>query len=174
MSGLSHFEMGNSMAYNLMNSEEREAAMGLEDLEMRVKKLEDLEEIKKLHQKYISLMDNLRYEDLLDLFTQDATSEIRNMGVKRGRQELAEVYLGVLARKRGSVRYDGHMAVHPEISVDGDTARGTWLIYMLFSKPTIQWVQGRNEVEYRKENGIWKISKLKFTRTLASDLSLYP
>jgi hypothetical protein len=53
-------------------------------------------------------------------------------------------------------------------------AKGTWLIYMLFSKPTIQWVQGKNECEYRKENGKWKLSKLKFTRTLASDPSLYP
>jgi hypothetical protein len=66
------------------------------------------------------------------------------------------------------------MAVQPEIHVSGDTAHGTWLIYMLFSKPTIQWVQGRNECEYRKVDGKWKLSKLKFTRTLASDPGLYP
>jgi hypothetical protein len=148
--------------------------MSLEDLEKRVKALEDLEEIKKLQQKYIGLMDNLRYEEVLDLFTEDGTTEVRSSGVKRGRQEIAEIYLGVLAKKRGTVRYEGHMAVHPEIKVEGDTAKGTWLIYMLFSRPTIQWVQGRNDVEYRKENGVWKISKLKFTRTLASDPAMYP
>ena len=148
--------------------------MSLEELEKRVRALEDLEEIKKLHQHYINLMDDLKYEEVLDLFTEDATSEVRNLGVKRGRNEMAEIYLGVLAKKRGKERFDSHMAIEPDITVDGNTAKGTWLIYIFFSKPEIQWVQGKNECEYRKEDGIWKISKLKFTRTLASDSSLYP
>jgi ketosteroid isomerase-like protein len=151
----------------------KEDAMSLEELEKRVKAIEDLEEIKKLHQNYINLMDNLQYEQVLDLFTEDATAEVRRSGVKRGKKEMAEIYLGTLARGRGGSRHDGHMAIEPDISVEGNTARGSWLIYMFFSKPTIQWVQGRNECEYRKENGKWKISKLKFTRTLASDPSLY-
>jgi hypothetical protein len=148
--------------------------MSLEDLEKRLQTLEDLEEIKKLHQKYISLMDNLRYEEVLDLFTEDGSTEIRNSGVKTGRKELYDIYVGGLAKKRGAVRYDAHMALQPDITIEGNTARGNWLIYMLFSRPTIQWVQGRNEVEYRKEKGVWKIHKLKFTRTLASDPALYP
>ena len=148
--------------------------MSLEELEKRVKAIEDLEEIKKLHQNYINLMDNLQYEKVLDLFTEDATAEVRNSGVKRGRKELSEIYLEVLAKKRGTSRDVGHMAIEPDITVAGNTAKGTWLIYMFFSKPTIQWVQGKNECEYRKENGKWKISKLRFTRTLASDPSLFP
>ena len=148
--------------------------MTLEELEKRVRTLEDLEEIKKLQQHYIDLMDNLQYEEVLDLFTEDATSEIRNFGVKRGRKEMAEIYLGVIAKKRGNKRFESHMAIEPNITVNGNNAKGTWLIYIFFSKPEIQWVQGKNECEYRKENGIWKISKLKFTRTLASDPSQYP
>ena len=61
--------------------------MSLEALEKRVRALEDLEEIKKLHQHYINLMDDLQYEAVLDLFTEDATSEVRNLGVKRGRSD---------------------------------------------------------------------------------------
>ena len=148
--------------------------MTIEQLEKRLQALEDMEKIKKLHQAYIDLMDNLRYEEVLDLFTEDATSEIRQFGVKKGKQEMATIYLDVLAKRRGDTRFDGHLAVQPDIEVDGDTAKGTWLIYMLFSKPELAWVQGKNECEYKKENGQWKISKLKFTRTLASDPSLYP
>lgn len=147
--------------------------MSLADIEKRIQAIEDLEEIKRLHQNYINLMDNLRYEQVLDLFTEDATVEVRQSGVKRGRKELSEIYHN-LAKTRGSIRYDAHLAVEPDIKVNGDTAQGTWLIYMLFSKPSIQWVQGRNECEYRKEQGKWKISRLKFTRTLASDPALYP
>jgi ketosteroid isomerase-like protein len=148
--------------------------MSLEELEKRIKAIEDLEAIKKLHQKYINLMDDLKYTEVLDLFTDDCTSEVRNSGVKRGKKEIEDIYFKMLAQKRGTVRHDGHLAIHPDITVEGDTARGTWLIYMLFSKPTIQWVQGKNECEYRKVDGEWKIHKLKFTRTLASDPKLYP
>jgi len=147
--------------------------MSLEELEKRIQAIEDLENIKKLHQHYIDLMDNLQYKEVLDLFTEDATVEVRNWGVKRGRKELSEIYIGILAKNRGTSRSEGHMAVEPDITVDGNTAKGTWLIYML-SQPKIQWIQGRNQCEYRKEDGKWKISKLKFTRTLASNPSLYP
>ncbi|MFC1493731.1 nuclear transport factor 2 family protein [Thermodesulfobacteriota bacterium] len=148
--------------------------MSLDDLEKRIKALEDVDAIKKLHQKYINLMDNLEYEEVLDLFTEDASVEVRNLGVKKGKKELREIYIDVLAKNRGNERFDGHMAVQPDITVEGDKAKGTWLIYMLFSRPEIEWVQGKNDCEYRKINSEWKISKLKFTRTLASDESLYP
>ena len=147
--------------------------MDFGEFEKRLKALEDLEEIKKLHQKYMDLMDNLHYEEVLDLFTEDATVQVRNSEIKRGKKELAEIYLGILGKK-GDVRDNAHIVIHPDITVDGDTAKGTWLVYMLFYEPDIQWVQGKNECEYKKENGNWKISKLRFTRTLASDPSLYP
>jgi ketosteroid isomerase-like protein len=146
--------------------------MSLEDLEKRIKALEDVEAIKKLHQQYISYLDTLQFQKALDLFTEDATSEVRNSGVKKGKKAMAEIYLGTLAKR--TQRHDGHLAAQPEITVEGDRAWGTWVIYMFFSVPTVQWVQGRNECEYRKQNGQWKISRLKFTRTLASQPDLYP
>jgi ketosteroid isomerase-like protein len=156
------------------NGLKKEAVMTLEDLGKRVKALEDPEAIKKLHQTYINLMDNLEYEKVLDFFTEDGSAEVRNSGVKQGRKELTQVYIEGLAKRRGKERFDGHTAIEPDITVEGDTARGTWLVYMLFSKPTIEWVQGRNECEYRKENRVWKIKSLKFTRTPASQPELYP
>ena len=149
--------------------------MTLEELEKRVKAIEDMEEIKRLHHRYINLMDNLKYADVLDLFTDDCTSEVRNSGPKHGKKEIEDIYFKMLASKRGPVRNDGHLAIQPEIvMIDDETAHGTWLIYMLFSKPTINWVQGKNECEYKEVNGQWKIHKLKFTRTLASDPTMYP
>ena len=148
--------------------------MLLEELERRIKAIEDMEEIKKLHQRYLNLMDNLDYAAVIDLFTDDCTSEVRNSGVKRGKKEIEDIYFKMLADNRGTARNDGHLAIQPDITVEGDIAHGTWLIYILFSKPTIQWVQGKNECEYKKVDGLWKIHKLKFTRTLASDPSLYP
>jgi hypothetical protein len=144
-----------------------------EIFEKRLTALEDAEKIKKLHQNYMDLMDYLDYESVMDLFTEDATAEVRNSGVKKGKKEISEIYLGKLAKERLK-RTELHMAVQPDITVNGNNAKGTWLIYMLFCVPTPNWVQGINECEYRKENGVWKISKLKFTRTMSTDPSLYP
>jgi ketosteroid isomerase-like protein len=147
--------------------------MKLEDLEKRIKVIEETEEIKKLHHNYINLMDALEYIKVLDLFTDDCIVEVRSSGIKRGKKQIEDIYLGILAKNRGAERHQGHFAVEPDITVDGNTAKGTWLIYMLFDIPN-EWVQGKNECEYRKENGKWKIARLKFTRTLASDPKLYP
>lgn len=149
--------------------------MTLEELEKRVKAIEEIEEIKKLHHRYINLMDALKYDEVIDLFTDDCTSEVRNSGAKHGKKEIEDIYYKMLANKRGAVRNDGHMAIQPEITIiDETTAQGVWLIYMLFSKPVINWVQGKNECEYKKVDGQWKIHKLRFTRTLASDPTMYP
>jgi ketosteroid isomerase-like protein len=147
--------------------------MNIEELARRVQAIEDAEEIKKLHQRYMDLMDDLKYEEVLDLFTEDAAIEVRNSGVKQGADARRELYLGMRDMKHG-VRDNCHMAIHPDITVHGATASGTWLVYMLYEDPEGAWVQGRNEVDYRKENGRWKFSRLKFTRTLASRRDMYP
>ena len=146
--------------------------MDMKDLEKRIQALEDLEAVKKLHQKYIDLMDNLRYPEVLDLFVDDATLEIRNYGALKGKEGLTEVYINQLGRR--TVRSEGHLAIEPDITVDGDTARGTWLVYMLFSKPSVEWVRGRNEAEYVKVDGKWRIKSMKFPRTNASKPDLFP
>jgi ketosteroid isomerase-like protein len=146
--------------------------MTLEQMEKRLRALEDLEEIKKLHRRYISYLDNLRFDKALDLFAEDAIVEVRDSGPRKGKKEIAEIYLGVLAKR--TTRKDGHLVGQPDITVEGDTAKGHWIVYILFSEPSVQWVQGRNDCEYVKEDGHWKFSKLKFTRTLASQPSLFP
>jgi hypothetical protein len=146
--------------------------VNLEELERRVQALEDLEKIKKLHQQYMNLMDVMNYDDVLDLFTEDMTTDIRNSGLKHGKAANKEIY-DFIKKVARPTRSDAHMAIEPDITVNGDMAEGKWLIYILFSDPAIQWVQGINECEYRKEDGEWKISKLKFRRTMASDKSLY-
>jgi ketosteroid isomerase-like protein len=147
--------------------------MDIEELARKVQAIEDAEAVKKLHQRYMDLMDDLRYDEVLDVFTEDASVEVRDSGVLKGTAARKKLYLGLRDMKKG-VKDNCHFAVHPDITVNGNTATGTWLIYMLYEDPEGAWVQGRNEVAYRKENNTWKISRLKFTRTLASRPDMYP
>jgi hypothetical protein len=146
--------------------------MNLEELEKRVMALEDLEEIKILQRQYMACLDNIQFDKVLDFFTEDAEVEVRNSGLQKGKKNFSKIYLETLAER--TERHDGHLVGQPVITVDGNKAKGHWTVYMFFSVPTIEWVQGRNDCGYVKENGKWKFSKLKFTRTLASKSSLYP
>lgn len=117
-------------------------------------------------------MDNLEFEKIPDLFTADATLKIRRSGIKKGKQAIIELYAEI-SKKRKNVK-EGHMVVQPDIRVEGNKAFGTWLVYILFSKPSVQWVQGINECAYVKEHGKWKFSRLTFERTNASRSDMFP
>jgi ketosteroid isomerase-like protein len=146
--------------------------MSLEDMQKRLQALEDLEAIRQMHCEYMSCLDEIRFADALDFFMDDAEVEVRNSGVMKGRENYSKIYLGTLAVRKE--RHDAHLVAQPVVTVDGDTAHGHWIVYMLFSVPQIDWIQGRHDCEYRKVDGVWKFSKLKFARTLASRPELYP
>jgi len=147
--------------------------MDMAEMEKRLRALEDLEEIKKLQRRYMQHHDRLEFDRIPDLFTGDAEVEVRDSGVMKGRENFSRIFLETLGKRR-TERHEGHLVGEPVLTVDGDTAQGHWTVYMLFSVPEIAWVQGRNDCEYVKINGVWKIRKLKFTRTLASSPELYP
>ena len=60
--------------------------MNLEELEKRVRAIEDLEEIKILQIQYMSCLDNLQFKKVLDFFTEDAEVEVRNSGLLKGKR----------------------------------------------------------------------------------------
>ncbi len=146
--------------------------MDIKELEKRVRAMEDLETIKQMHCEYMSCLDNIQFAKALDYFTDDAEVEVRNSGVMKGRENYSKIYLGTLAMRKE--RHDGHLVAQPVLTINGNKARGHWIVYMFFSVPTIEWIQGRHDCEYVKVNGQWKFSKLKFARTLASKPNLYP
>ena len=141
--------------------------MNLEELILKVQKLEDSEEIKKLHREYIACIDKLETHKIPDMFVDDGIAEIQDSGEIKGKKAIDDLYSrGFLSQRK--VRKDGHICGEPIITVDGDKAQGRWTVYIFFSEPSVQWTQGVNECEYVKENGKWKFKKLKFVRTVAS------
>ena len=145
--------------------------MNLEELMLKVQKLEDLEEIKKLHREYIACIDKMETYKVPDMFVEDGTAEIQDSGELKGKKAIEELYTrGYLSQRKG--RTDGHLCGEPIITVDGDKAKGHWIVYIFFSEPSVQWTQGVNDCEYVKENGKWKFKRLKFVRTVASNPAL--
>ena len=138
--------------------------MTLEELEKRVRTLEDIEAIKTLHREYLFYISNLEIDKALDCFADTITVEISGYGIRKGKEEVVKffkdvIYKNVLQSKQG------HYTGQAVISIEGSRAKGHWMFYRFVPEPLPErWVQGRYDCEYIKEDGKWKFSVLKLTR----------
>ncbi len=141
--------------------------MTLAELEKRVGTLEDMKEIENLQGQYIYWLNNNQWDEILDCFTENATANVYTHGLRRGKKEIIEMFREEISKLEQGKDRDGHFAIQPVISVDGDKATGQWLMYVMISNPITgnaqKWLNGKYENEYVKVDGKWKISSLKWT-----------
>jgi hypothetical protein len=140
--------------------------MTSESLESRMQRMEDIEEIKQLQIRYVNYLITGKWDELLDLFDEDGAVELGPNGLHKGRAALEKEYKERVAR--GHNGHEGDFVVHPLISIDGDKAKGSWLLYLQKQFPykldngrDQDWAQAFYDMEYIKKNGKWKISLLK-------------
>lgn len=153
--------------------------MTLEELEKRLRTLEDIEEIRQLQARYVNCLSTIEWDDLVDCFAEDGVVDLHT-GIARGKKEIEKFFKEKIAITH--IGMEGNFVVHPVISVDGDSARASWLLFTYFSMPhkiqiapaltaeedAPEWMSGFYDMEYVRENGIWKISLLKWRNRLRS------
>ncbi|MBT2187480.1 nuclear transport factor 2 family protein [Sphingobium sp. H33] len=136
------------------------AADKLADLDKRITRLEDLNAIERLQRTYGYFVDKSQWIPLADLFTDDATLEIGGKGLFLGKKRVLE-YMQVAfhgdGAKVGSLANHMQFQPIPDISADGKTG---WVRSRAFVMSNGGWGLPLYENEYRKENGVWKISRL--------------
>jgi hypothetical protein len=154
----------------------------LEEMEKRLRRLEDIEEIRQLQIRYVNCLIQTKWDEIMDCFTDDAIIDL-HAGYCRGKEEFAKVIKAKISLAH--IGEEGNFVVHPIINVNGDTATGSWLFYIQYAQPremnpvpTIfktnkapKWMQGYYEMEYKRVKGQWKISMLKWQARLVSPLT---
>ncbi len=138
--------------------------MGLEELEKRIRVLEDIEAIKKLKATYCAYCDdNFNIPALRTLFVEDATWDGGRHGSAQGR----EAILSTLANAQNWVPFSVHMVMNPIIEVEGDEATGQWYLFMACTQKNggenATWVSLRYDEEYLRVDGEWKFTSQKLT-----------
>ena len=139
------------------------------ELEARIKRLEDIEEIKNLQARYCYFIDTLQMDKVPDLFAENFIAEYVPMATFKTRAELMQFLKG--ADEGSSMMC--HQAMTPLIEVDGDKATGTWYLFGPFTNylpkgEVANWVQGRYDNDYVREDGKWKFSHLRFKFNIQS------
>lgn len=140
----------------------------LKDLEARMKRFEDLEEIKQLKYKYQRCLDTKDWEGLAETFTSDAITSYSDgqysfQGLDRIMEFLRSSPLG-----ENRIFTGVHHVHHPEIKITSETtATGIWAMYNYMvnkkQKSGLR-ILGYYRDEYVKINGTWKISSTGYER----------
>jgi hypothetical protein len=150
--------------------------MTMADLEKRIKNIEDVEAIKQLHYKYILGLNEQDFESMIECFADDIIEEgILPRQKHNGKAALAKMLRKMAQDQKAEKLWKGgQQLIHPIITVDGDNAKGIWTWFRLGMPHEFTSRQGRQvmlmepwearyDMEYRKINGEWKMSKLIFT-----------
>ena len=150
---------------------EPQLAQRVAQLRAEIGAAEDLAAIKRLQRTYGYFVDKGLWTDLAEYFTDDAVANYP-AGTFIGKESIRKhLYRNVGNVAVGEVglgenRLYNHMNVQPVVHIDpaGNTAHGRWrAVAMLGSVGGgATWAEGIYQMQYRKEGGVWKISKLDY------------
>ncbi|MFC1820189.1 nuclear transport factor 2 family protein [Thermodesulfobacteriota bacterium] len=113
--------------------------MTLEELEKRVRELEDREAIKDMHREYLFYISNLEMDNALDCFSENITVDVAHYGIHKGKAKVTQFFKEVI-HKNVSGSPQGHFTGQSVISVDGDRAKGHWMFYRFVPQPSpVRW-----------------------------------
>ena len=136
--------------------------MAEQTLETRLRRLEDLEEIRRLHVEYGRALDARDFEAYCGLFTEDGEF-VSNGTVYRGREAIRGMLDGLGAGPAGQ---NLHLFANPAIELRGDraTATLTWAFVVAGEdgRPALR-LLGRYSDVLRRDSGRWRFERREAT-----------
>jgi ketosteroid isomerase-like protein len=148
-------------------------ARELESVEQRIGLIEDAEAVETLHNIYGYYLDARDWDSLADLYTEDASLEVAEVGVYDGRDRIRQSFelKGPAGLERGdyTANFQYQHVVH--VAPDGQSAQLRARAMTLSGTYGGSGITGGGvyENEYVKEDGVWKINKDHFFTTFIAD-----
>jgi ketosteroid isomerase-like protein len=149
----------------------KELEQRVAELEAQVKSLAalaretaDVREIQEVQYRYLDALMLTEWDKCADCFSENALVDVYLHDPVTGRETIRKWFKEELAITHAGM--EGDVCVCPIITVNGDTAKGDFMLFMMyFYKRTGQslfWVQGQYDNDYVRENGQWKISAMRW------------
>jgi hypothetical protein len=142
------------------------AAADLDQLEIEVIRAEDASAIRKLQRAYGHYADRGAWDDLADLFTDDAAANYPSGGFD-GNASIRAMFVQNLGQGRNGLaegRLYNHIILQPvvDLAPDGATATGRWRVLGMLGRfgGSATWSDSLYRIDYAKRDGTWKISSL--------------
>ncbi len=136
--------------------------MSLEELEKRIRVLEDIEAIKRLKARYAQIIDGPFPAEIERLITENAILDYGKLGLLKGKRAITDFF-----NKKYHEVYPlrVHYFSQPDIKLEGEKAYGRWYMFVSLSTGDGKglWSSGYQDDKYERENGEWLIAELKLT-----------
>ena len=136
----------------------------LEDLEAKIKYLEEIEAIKALKMKYVYSVDSQKPDDVLDCFAPDAHADYGPFGKYETREGLMKFFGEILPRV---LPFCCHMVHNPSIVIRGEEAKATWyfdvsctFVPKFAPRNKASLILGRYDEDLVKVEGKWKYKRM--------------
>jgi hypothetical protein len=139
--------------------------------------LVELEKIRQLKYRYLRCVDLKLWDEIGDVFTQDATADYGTPSAGRPLDlKSRDDIVGFLKDSLGNGIITLHAAGQPEIEIDGDQATGTWrftdTVIATDFKVVISGAAFYEDTYRREDDGRWRISHTGYVRIFESTMSL--
>jgi uncharacterized protein (TIGR02246 family) len=131
------------------------------DTEARLRRLEDLEEIRALRTAYGRRLDTKDFAALAELFTEDGEL-VAPLGTAKGRAAITETLVTRLEEIPAGYHYYANTA----IALDGDTATARVMFAYVQQDSEAwpkAWLTGHYDDELRRDGGRWAFQRVTIT-----------
>jgi hypothetical protein len=137
-------------------------------LASRLHQVEDEAEIKRLQRRYVNALMCTEWDDAAACFAEGARVEVYLHEPVQGKAAITRWFKEELSKTHAG--HEGDIVTHPLVTIEGDRAKGSWLLYMMYAYPrtgqALFWVQGFYDMDYVRENGVWKIAIMRWSERL--------
>jgi hypothetical protein len=143
------------------------AADRIASIQAEASRIEDYNQLRNLQQIYGFYYDEALWDQVADLFADDATLEVGGNGVYVGRESIRRYFYGLTGGRQGLVQGElnnqGQLSPVITLAADGQSAEARWrvLIQDAVFNQQANWGAGVYENRYIKQNGVWKIQRLQ-------------
>ena len=141
--------------------------------EIEVARVEAHDAVENLQAIYGYYFDKNQWDQVADLFTDDATYEVEQRGVYKGKARIRQALdlIGDAGAQQGLLNDEFQLQPIIHVAKDGKTAKARWRTLEMkgVHGKAGQWGAGVYENEYALQDGKWKISKLHYYLTFRAD-----
>jgi hypothetical protein len=130
-------------------------------------RIDNYNQLRNLQRSYGYYFDEALWDQVVDLFADDATLEVGLNGVYIGRDSIRRYFYGLTGGKQGLVRgqlnIQGQLSPVITLAADGQSANARWRVLIqdgVFGQ-SANWGAGVYENNYVKQSGVWKVRKLQ-------------
>jgi hypothetical protein len=128
-------------------------------LKAEVRRLGDIEAVKKLTAEYMQAMHDARWDDAVACFSDRASYDHGVIGNLMDKAAIRRFYTEFMPQYEEAGGWAFDMLTNPVITVDGDTAEGRWFLFTLLIDPDTKeaaWNVATLDYVYAREAEGWK------------------